>query len=292
MQYQDIQAEIDDGILIITLNRPDRLNAFTLRMKDELVHAFGEAHSDDQVRAVIVTGAGRAFCAGMEMTPEDGRHVFGYDDAEGETPPLTQIRDSGGEVALAIYACRKPVIAALNGAAVGVGITMTLPMDFRLAKVGSKIGFVFTQRGLTPEACSSWFLPRVVGRQQALEWVLSGDIFMAEEGLEKGLFRSLHEADQLLPAATALARKIIDNTSPVAVALAKQMLWRNPEFKHPALAHQVESQLIYRSNEFWDGRDGFNAFLQKRPPVFDTPVSSVPDQFEFWDESDVIPSTK
>ena len=150
MEYQHIRTELADNILTVTLNRPDRMNAFTLRMKDELVHVFGEADRDNQVRAVVVTGAGRAFCAGMEMQPEDGGHVFGYDDAEGEEPPVETIRDSGGEVSLAIFNCRKPVIGALNGAAVGVGITMTLPMDFRLAAEGAKIGFVFTQRGLTP----------------------------------------------------------------------------------------------------------------------------------------------
>ncbi|MDX1804291.1 MAG: crotonase/enoyl-CoA hydratase family protein [Alcanivorax sp.] len=284
MDYQHIRADLADQILTLTLNRPDRLNAFTLRMKDELVHAFGEADANDEVRAVIVTGAGRAFCAGMEMQPEDGGHVFGYDQADGQAPPLEQIRDSGGEVSLAIYQCRKPVIAAINGAAVGVGITMTLGMDIRLVAENSKIGFVFTQRGLTPEACSSWFLPRVVGMQQAMEWVLSGDIFLAEEGQQAGLFRSVHAKDEVLAAAQALARKLIAKSSPVAVALAKQMLWRNPNFDHPMQAHAVESRMIYRSNEFWDGRDGFTAFLEKRDPVFDTPLAEVPRQFDFWPE--------
>jgi enoyl-CoA hydratase/carnithine racemase len=260
------------------------MNAFTLRMKDELVHVFGEADRDNQVRAVVVTGAGRAFCAGMEMQPEDGGHVFGYDHAEGEEPPVDTIRDSGGEVSLAIFNCRKPVIGALNGAAVGVGITMTLPMDFRLAAEGAKIGFVFTQRGLTPEACSTWFLPRAVGMQKALEWVYSGDIFLAEEGLEAGLFRSLHGKEEVLDAALALARKLIAKSSPVSVALAKQMLWRNPTFDHPMQAHAVESRMIYRANEFWDGKDGFTAFLEKRDPVFDTDLNDVPAQFDFWPE--------
>ena len=284
MEYQHIRTELADNILTVTLNRPDRMNAFTLRMKDELVHVFGEADRDNQVRAVVVTGAGRAFCAGMEMQPEDGGHVFGYDDAEGETPPLDTIRDSGGEVSLAIYNCRKPVIGALNGAAVGVGITMTLPMDFRLAAEGAKIGFVFTQRGLTPEACSTWFLPRAVGMQKALEWVYSGDIFLAEEGLEAGLFRSLHGKEEVLDAALTLARKLIAKSSPVSVALAKQMLWRNPTFDHPMQAHAVESRMIYRANEFWDGKDGFTAFLEKRDPVFDTDLNHVPAEFNFWPE--------
>ena len=284
MEYQHIRTELADNILTVTLNRPDRMNAFTLRMKDELVHVFGEADRDNQVRAVVVTGAGRAFCAGMEMQPEDGGHVFGYDDAEGEEPPVETIRDSGGEVSLAIFNCRKPVIGALNGAAVGVGITMTLPMDFRLAAEGAKIGFVFTQRGLTPEACSTWFLPRAVGMQKALEWVYSGDIFLAEEGLEAGLFRSLHGKEEVLDAARDLARKLIAKSSPVSVALAKQMLWRNPTFDHPMQAHAVESRMIYRANEFWDGKDGFTAFLEKRDPVFDTDLNHVPAEFNFWPE--------
>ena len=284
MEYQHIRTELADNILTVTLNRPDRMNAFTLRMKDELVHVFGEADRDNQVRAVVVTGAGRAFCAGMEMQPEDGGHVFGYDDAEGEEPPVDTIRDSGGEVSLAIFNCRKPVIGALNGAAVGVGITMTLPMDFRLAAEGAKIGFVFSQRGLTPEACSTWFLPRAVGMQKALEWVYGGDIFLAEEGLEAGLFRSLHGKEEVLDAALALARKLIAKSSPVSVALAKQMLWRNPTFDHPMQAHAVESRMIYRANEFWDGKDGFTAFLEKRDPVFDTDLNDVPAQFDFWPE--------
>ncbi len=284
MEYQHIRTELADNILTVTLNRPDRMNAFTLRMKDELVHVFGEADRDNQVRAVVVTGAGRAFCAGMEMQPDDGGHVFGYDDAEGEEPPVDTIRDSGGEVSLAIFNCRKPVIGALNGAAVGVGITMTLPMDFRLAAEGAKIGFVFTQRGLTPEACSTWFLPRAVGMQKALEWVYSGDIFLAEEGVEAGLFRSLHGKEEVLDAALALARKLIAKSSPVSVALAKQMLWRNPTFDHPMQAHAVESRMIYRANEFWDGKDGFTAFLEKRDPVFDTDLNDVPAQFDFWPE--------
>ena len=284
MEYQHIRTELADNILTVTLNRPDRMNAFTLRMKDELVHVFGEADRDNQVRAVVATGAGRAFCAGMEMQPEDGGHVFGYDDAEGEEPPVETIRDSGGEVSLAIFNCRKPVIGALNGAAVGVGITMTLPMDFRLAAEGAKIGFVFTQRGLTPEACSTWFLPRAVGMQKALEWVYSGDIFLAEEGLEAGLFRSLHGKEEVLDAALTLARKLIAKSSPVSVALAKQMLWRNPTFDHPMQAHAVESRMIYRANEFWDGKDGFTAFLEKRDPVFDTDLNHVPAEFNFWPE--------
>ncbi|KZY35749.1 enoyl-CoA hydratase [Alcanivorax sp. HI0083] len=284
MDYQDIKTDLSEQMLTITLNRPDRLNAFTLRMKDELVHALAEADRNDDIRAVIVTGAGKVFCAGMEMQPEDGGHLFGYDDAEGMNPPLETIRDSGGELSLAIYNCRKPVIGAINGAAVGVGITMTLPMDIRLVAANSKIGFVFTQRGITPEACSSWFLPRVVGIQKALEWVISGDIFMAEEGEQAGLFHSVHDKGEVLDVARCIARKLIAKSSPVAVALAKQMLWRNPNFSHPAEAHVVESKMIYWSNEFWDGKDGFTAFLEKREPRFEASLADIPKQFDFWDE--------
>lgn len=284
MEYQDIKTELSENILTITLNRPERLNAFTLRMKDELVHALESADGNDDVRAIIVTGAGKVFCAGMEMEPEGGGNLFGYDDAEGMEPPLETIRDSGGELSMAIYHCRKPVIGAINGAAVGVGITMTLPMDIRLVAENSKIGFVFTQRGITPEACSSWFLPRVVGRQKALEWVLSGDIFMAEEGVQAGLFHSAHDKSEVLDVARCMARKLIAKSSPVAVALARHMLWRNPEFDHPLQAHIVESKMIYWSHTFWDGRDGFDAFLEKRAPRFEMPLSEVPNQFDFWPE--------
>ncbi|ASK35690.1 enoyl-CoA hydratase [Alcanivorax sp. N3-2A] len=284
MEYQHIRADLAEQILTITLNRPERMNAFTLRMKDELVHAFGEASTNNDVRAVVVTGAGRAFCAGMEMQPEGGGNLFGYDNAEDQEPPVESIRDSGGEVSLAIFNCRKPVIGALNGAAVGVGITMTLPMDFRLVAEGAKIGFVFSQRGITPEACSTWFLPRLVGMQQALEWVYSGDIFLAEEGEKAGLFRSVHGKDSVLEAAYELARKLIRKSSPVSLALARAMLWRNPNFDHPMQAHAVESRLIYRSSEFWDGKDGFQAFLEKRDPVFDTDLNEVPADFDFWPE--------
>ena len=284
MEYQHIRADLAEQILTITLNRPERMNAFTLRMKDELVHAFGEASTNNDVRAVVVTGAGRAFCAGMEMQPEGGGNLFGYDNAEDQEPPVESIRDSGGEVSLAIFNCRKPVIGALNGAAVGVGITMTLPMDFRLVAEGAKIGFVFSQRGITPEACSTWLLPRLVGMQQALEWVYSGDIFLAEEGEKAGLFRSVHGKDSVLEAAYELARKLIRKSSPVSLALARAMLWRNPNFDHPMQAHAVESRLIYRSSEFWDGKDGFQAFLEKRDPVFDTDLNEVPADFDFWPE--------
>lgn len=283
MDYREIDYRVEDGIATLTLNRPERMNAFTLRMKEELVDAFARVNDDDAVRVVVVTGSGKAFCAGIEMEAEG--HIFGYDEAEGREPPLEQIRDSGGEVALAIYRSKKPVIAAINGAAVGVGITMTLPMDFRLAGEGAKIGFVFTQRGIVPEACSSWFLPRLVGMQQAAEWVYTGELFKAEEGERAGLIRSVHPREQVLDAAYELAGRIKANTSAVAVAFSRQMLWRNPAFDHPKQAHAVDSRLMYLNSEFLDGRDGFVSFLEKREPVFDARVSeSVADEYPWWPE--------
>lgn len=283
MDYREIDYRVEDGIATLTLNRPERMNAFTLRMKDELVDAFARINDDDDVRVTVVTGSGKAFCAGIEMEAEG--HIFGYDEAEGREPPIEQIRDSGGEVALAIYNAQKPVIAAINGAAVGVGITMTLPMDFRLAGEGAKIGFVFAQRGIVPEACSSWFLPRLVGMQQAAEWVYTGELFKAEEGERAGLIRSVHPREQVLDAAYELAGRIQANTSAVAVAFSRQMLWRNPSFEHPKQAHAVDSRLMYLNAEFYDGRDGFTSFLEKREPVFDAKVSeTVADGYPWWPE--------
>ena len=287
-KFEQIILDIEDGVAILTLNRPEKMNAFTGKMMYEMIEAFDITDADDSVRAVIVTGSGdRAFCAGADLS--EGAKTFDYDaradsGEAGRTQDVDIQRDGGGRVTLRIFDSLKPVIGAINGAAVGVGITMTLPMDFRLAAEGAKIGFVFTQRGLTPEACSTWFLPRAVGMQKALEWVYSGDIFLAEEGLEAGLFRSLHGKEEVLDAALTLARKLIAKSSPVSVALAKQMLWRNPTFDHPMQAHAVESRMIYRANEFWDGKDGFTAFLEKRDPVFDTDLNHVPAEFNFWPE--------
>ena len=287
MQYQDIRYQVSKQILTITLNRPDRLNAWTLRMRDEMLHALARANEDDDIRVIVVTGEGRAFCAGMELEREEG-NIFGYDTPQAEELNIHEIRDSGGELSLAIYRSKKPVIAAINGAAVGVGITMTLPMDFRIAGEGVKLGFVFSQRGIVPEACSSWFLPRLVGMQQSLEWVLSGEIFSAEEGQQHGLIRSVHPRDQVLDQAYALAEKLISKTSAVSLALARQMLWRNPNFDHPMHAHSIDSKLMYITSERLDGRDGFKAFLEKREPVFTAKVSeSVPDQFDFWPEPEL-----
>jgi enoyl-CoA hydratase/carnithine racemase len=284
MHYQDIQYQVADRILTITLNRPERMNAWTLRMKDEMIDALARANADDDIRVIVVTGEGKAFCAGMELVRPEG-NIFGYDIPQGDTLNIDEIRDSGGELSLALFQSRKPVIAAINGAAVGIGITMTLPMDFRIAAEGAKIGFVFTQRGVVPEAASSWFLPRLIGMQKAMEWVLTGEIFPAEEGLEAGLFHSLAPRGEVLEAAYALARRLMHKTSAVSQALARQMLWRNPNFDHPMHAHAVDSRLMYLSSERLDGRDGFKAFLEKREPVFDGKVSSdIPADFPWWPE--------
>jgi enoyl-CoA hydratase/carnithine racemase len=271
-------------VLTITLDRPDRLNAFTIRMHQELIDAFDRADADDDVRVIVVTGRGRGFCAGADlgggMAPEqqpaerEGRAAFDRDD-----DPAT-FRDEGGLVSLRIFECKKPVIAAINGPAVGVGITMTLPMDVRLASDTAKFGFVFARRGIVPEACSSYFLPRVVGISRAMEWVATGRVFPAEEALAAGLVRSVHPPDELLPAAYALAREIADNTSSISVALSRQMLWRMLGASHPMEAHKVDSKGVLFTGASPDAREGVLAFLQKRPAEFPGRVSTdLPDIF-------------
>lgn len=286
MTYQHIRYDIADQILTLTLNRPDNLNAWTLQMKDEMLDAIERANQDDKVRVIVVTGAGKHFCAGMELNRPEG-NIFGYDIPQGDTINLNEVRDSGGEMALAIYDCKKPVIAAINGAAVGVGITMTLPMDFRIAAKGAKLGLVFTQRGIVPETCASWFLPRLVGMQKALEWTLTGDIFTAEEALEAGLVMSLHEKEDVLEAAYAFARRLMHKTSATSHALTRRMMWRNPNFDHPMEAHKVESELMYITSERMDGRDGFKAFLEKRDPVFTAKVSTDLPATPYWQEPSI-----
>ena len=284
MAYETLLWEVTDRVLTLTLNRPDQLNAFTVQMARELIDAFERASEDDKVGAVVVTGAGRAFCAGMDLSATG--NVFGLD--EGLTPTLDDmrerlddpairdgVRDTGGRVTLAIHACKKPVIAAINGAAVGIGATMTLAMDIRMASERAKIGFVFGKLGIVPEACSSWFLPRLVGPQQALEWVLSADIFDAAEGLRGRLLRSIHAPDDLLAEAQALARKFIDGRSPVAVALTRQMMLRNSAQPHPLAAHQVDSLAMFYAS-IGDGKEGVAAFLEKREPRFTSRASDMP----------------
>jgi enoyl-CoA hydratase/carnithine racemase len=268
--FEEIRAEQADGVLTITLNRPERLNAFTETMRRELIAAFDLADADDEVRAVVVTGEGRGFCAGADLAR--GGETFDWKErqaADGWDVP----RDGGGQVSLRIYECTKPVIAAINGPAVGVGITMTLPMDIRLAVEGAKIGFVFTRRGIVPEACSSWFLPRIVGISQAMEWVATGRVFDAEEALAGRLVRSVHPPDELLPAAHAIAREIAGNTAPVSVALGRQLLWRMLGADHPLAAHRADSKAMYSRGQSADAREGVQSFLDKRPAVFPDRVS-------------------
>ena len=271
MDFETLKYEVADGVLTLTLNRPDRLNAFTETMRGELIAAFDASDADDDVRAVIVTGAGRAFCAGADLG--GGGSTFDWRERERETLEDGTPRDGGGQVSLRIFESLKPVIAAINGPAVGVGITMTLPMDVRLAAAGAKIGFVFTRRGIVPEACSSWFLPRIVGIGQALEWAETGRVFTAEEAHAGGLVRSVHPAEELLAAAHALAREIVDNSAPVSVALARRLLWTMLGASHPMDAHRADSRAMFSRGQSGDAREGVTAFLDKRPAAFPDRVS-------------------
>jgi enoyl-CoA hydratase/carnithine racemase len=286
--FEQITTEAADGILTITLNRPERLNAWTATMGRELIEAFDQADADDDVRAIVMTGAGRGYCAGADLAA--GGETFDYRARGGETSLLSESggdvpRDNGGQFTLRIFACTKPVIGAINGPAVGVGATMTLPMDVRLAADDARMGFVFARRGIVPEACSSWFLPRVVGISRAMEWVSTGRVFSAQEGLDAGLFRSLHCADELIPAARALAREIADNTAPVSVALARQMMWRMLGAEHPMLAHRADSRGMLARGQSADAAEGITAFLEKRPARFPDRVSDgLPDIFPGWHE--------
>jgi len=282
MTFTEIDYSVADHIATITLNRPDKLNAFTGVMMKELIAAFDKADADDDVRVVIATGAGRGFCAGADLSA--GGDTF--NDGSLSTDAATKFRrDGGGTVTLRIFAMHKPVIGAINGPAVGIGATMTLPMDFRLASDVAKIGFVFTRRGIVPEACSSWFLPRLVGIAQAQEWVMTGRVFGADEALAGGLVRSVHPAGELLDAARTLAKEIIDNTAPVSVALARQMMWRMLGASHPMEAHRVDSRGIQIRGRSNDVKEGVMSFLEKRPAKFVDRVSSdVPDIFPGWSE--------
>jgi enoyl-CoA hydratase/carnithine racemase len=275
MAFEEIRTEVADGVLTITLHRPDRMNAFTETMMRELIAAFDQADADDDVRAVIVTGEGRAFCAGADLGR--GGETFDWREREAEGPVP---RDGGGRVALRIFECTKPVIAAINGPAVGVGITMTLPMDVRIAAEGAKIGFVFARRGIVPEACSSWFLPRLVGISQAMEWVATGRVFTAEEALAGGLVRSVHPAGEVVDVARGLAREIADNAAPVSVALARRMLWTMLGAAHPMDAHRADSRAMFARGQSADAVEGVTSFLEKRPAHFADRVSAgLPDIF-------------
>ncbi|MFL6105599.1 MAG: crotonase/enoyl-CoA hydratase family protein [Marmoricola sp.] len=285
-EFETLQVSVDaDGIATLLLNRPDALNSFTVTMARELEQFFIDVAADDEIRAVVVTGAGRAFCAGMDLSAEG--NVFGLDETANPTPAdlrdhLTEepfqsgVRDTGGKVTLAIHACPKPVIAAINGPAVGIGATMTLAMDLRLASTKARIGFVFGKLGIVPEAASTWFLPRIVGIQQALEWVYSAEIMTGEQALAGRLVRSVHEPEDLLEAAYGLARTFVVGRSPVALALAKQMLYRNSAAEHPILAHRADSLAMWHVST-GDGKEGVAAFLEKRDPVFTGKASEAPE---------------
>lgn len=281
MDYEQIAYHVADRILTITLDRPDRLNAFTVQMQVELCDAFDRADADDDVRVVVVTGRGRGFCAGADL----GTGGDTFDSAaQGGAARAEDHRDEGGLVSLRIFASTKPVIAAINGPAVGVGITMTLPMDIRLAAASAKIGFVFARRGIVPEACSSWFLTRIVGISRAAEWCYSGRVFGADEASAGGLVRSVHPDGELLPAAYAIAREIADTTSAVSVALTRQMLWRMLGAAHPIEAHLVDSQGVYSMGRSADAREGVVSFLEKRPAAYTMKVSQdMPSFYPWWE---------
>lgn len=288
--YTTLRYEVVEHILTLTLNRPEQLNAFTVEMSHELIHAFNRASEDDEVRAIVVTGAGRAFCAGMDLSIEG--NVFGLNEQLQPTlkdmqdklddPVMVDgVRDSGGKVTLAMYECKKPIIGAINGAAVGIGATMTCAMDIRLASDKARVGFVFNKIGITPEACSSWFLPRLVGLQTALEWCYTGDIHSPDALLQAGYVKAVYPADRLLEEAYTLARKMVAH-SPVAIALTRQMLYRNAAQDHPLKAHQVDSLAIFYASQT-SGKEGVASFREKRPPVFtDKASTDMPDFYPWW----------
>lgn len=281
MAYNTIIYEVEDNILTITLNRPEKLNAFTREMQTEMIDALDRADADDDVRAIIVTGAGRGFCAGADLS--SGGNTFNAEDRPDRESGLH--RDGGGVLTLRIYEVNKPMISAVNGAAVGVGVTMQLPMDIRLASTNAKFGFVFARRGIVPEACSSYFLPRVVGISQALEWCYSGRVFSAEEAYEGGLIRKPVAPDELLPKAREIAREIVENTSPVSVTLVRHMMWRMLNADHPMEAHKIDSRGIYYRGKSADSREGVESFLEKRPAVFPETVSKdMPGYFPWWED--------
>jgi enoyl-CoA hydratase/carnithine racemase len=290
--YETIEYAVENGVLTLTLDRPDQLNAFTVTMAEELVAAFERAGVDDEVAAVVVTGRGRAFCAGMDLSVEG--NVFGLDETR--TPTLQDlhdrlddpeirdgVRDTGGRVTLAIYACPKPVIAAINGPAVGIGATMTLAMDVRMASSRARVGLVFGRLGIVPEACSTWFLPRIVGISRALELVYAADVLDAEEAREVGLVRSVHDPEDLLPAAYELARRFTQGRSPVATALARQMMYRNSAQPHPLEAHRIDSLAMFYTS-VGDGKEGVAAFREKREPDFRGTTREMPP-FHPWQET-------
>ena len=285
-EFTQIKLDTADGIATLTLSRPEKMNAFTGIMMQEMIDAIDITDADDSVRAVIVTGAGeRAFCAGADLTPDEGAgNVFARHDPVDDLSD-TRVRDGGGRLVLRLFNSQKPLIGACNGVAVGVGATMQLPFDMRLCSDNARFGFVFARRGITPEACSSWFLPRLVGMQTALEWCMTGRIFDAGEARERGLVRSVHPQGELMDAAVGLAREIADNTSAVSVAMTRAMLWRLSATDHPMVAHRIDSRSIYRLGKSEDSKEGVRSFLEKRPPAYpDTVSKNMPDFYPWWDE--------
>jgi len=283
MDYTEIDYEVRDRIATITLDRPGRLNAFTPTMQVELIDAFDRVDADDDVRVVIVTGRGRAFCAGADL----GGGGATFDAARQAGHEIRSApRDGGGQVTLRIFECTKPVIAAINGPAVGIGITMTLPMDIRVMADDAKVGFVFAGRGIVPEACSSWFLPRIVGINQALEWCLTARVFRAPEALAGGLVRSIHPADEVVAVARTLATEIATNAAPVSAALTRQMLWRMLGADHPMEAHKVDSRGVFATGQLVDAVEGITAFFEKRPAEWTlAPSRDLPDFYPWWEDS-------
>lgn len=280
MSYSTILYEVEDSILTITLNRPEALNAFNNEMLFELIDACDKADADDDVKAIIITGAGRGFCAGADLS--GGGNAFDYDSREDKENGLS--RDGGGRLTLRLYELNKPIIAAINGPAVGVGVTMTLPMDIRLASTNAKFGFVFARRGIVPEACSSYFLPRVVGISKALEWCYSGKVFPASEAMDGGLLRSLHAPEDLLVEARKIAAEIRDNTSAVSITLVRHMMWKMLGADHPMEAHKIDSRGIYHRGKSPDSKEGVVSFLEKRPADFPGKVSTdMPEFFPWWE---------
>jgi len=286
MDLKETIYQVKDQVALITLNRPERMNAFTVQMRNELLYLLGKIDQDDQVRAAVVTGAGRAFCAGMDLAAGGG--TFDYASRDSQEASMAQHRDGGGRVALAAFSCRKPVIAAMNGAAVGVGITMTLAMDMRVAAEDAKMGLVFTRRGLVPEACSSWFLTRLVGAGKALELACTGRVFRAGDQAGTGLFNYILPADQVLPKALELAREIAANTSATSVALAKAMIWHGLAEPDPQSVHLIDSRVFYWAGKQPDAAEGIQSFLEKRPPEFKmSPTKDMPDFYPWWKEPKV-----
>ena len=286
MDLTQTQYRIENSIAIVTLNRPDEMNAVTPTMRKELINAFQEADRDNSVRVVVVTGAGKAFCAGADLS--SGGSTFDYSEKHGRRASISEHRDGAGQISLSILSCRKPVVAAINGHAVGMGITMTLPMDIRIVAEDAKIGFVFTRRGVVPEACSSWFLPRIVGIAKAAEIIYTGRVFRAVEEAGSGLFNCVVPRDKVLSKATEIATEIAENTSAVSVALSKALLWYGLTEDDPQSVHLIDSRCFCWAGQQRDAYEGIQSFLEKRPPKFTMSVSDdMPDFYPWWKEPKV-----